>query len=136
MDVLGAPDRERSREIGRATYAVLDRAAAALLDAGVGMVLESNFARGVSEPFLAPLVARSRAVLVHCDVPPRLARERYARRARHPGHFDELNLGAWRDERAEPLDLDIPTLAVDTSDGYRPPLEDILAFVLGSPRDS
>lgn len=137
MDELGAPDRARSSELGRASYALLYDVAGRLLEAAVGVVIESNFNRGTSEDELGPLVAQARAVLIHCDAPPGTIEKRYRERAvegdRHPGHHDRealpalvenLELGVY-----EPMDLPIPTLRVDTSDGYHPAKSEILAFV-------
>ena len=72
--------------------------AASVIDSGTGLVLESNFRRGVSDAELRPLVNRSRAVFVHCTVPDIERRRRCAERIRHPGHFDAALLAAWDPE--------------------------------------
>lgn len=46
MDALGADNLVRSRELGRATFAVLYALARSHLSTGVGLVLEANFASG------------------------------------------------------------------------------------------
>jgi predicted kinase len=121
MDVLGAEDLERSRELGRATFAVIHALARSHLDTGAGLVLEANYSRGASEADLVPLVAGSRAVVVHCWAPPEVLEARYRNRAphRHPGHLDlpHLVLGVpWLGPPAtEPPDLGVPCLRVDTS---------------------
>ena len=138
MDRLGAPSRARSRELGAASYALLYVVLDRLLEAGVGAILESNFSRGLEAELHRP-VARSRAVQIHCRVPPELSRSRYVERAasgnRHPGHHDaaaetladlDANLAA---RRHDPLDLGIPLLTVETTDGYDPDLATILAFI-------
>ena len=136
-DSLGAPDREASKRLGAATYALLYAMADWLLDAGAGLVLESNFWRDASEPQFAPLTARSRAVLVHCTAAPEVLERRYRERGergeRHPVHYDALELPHVREGiaagRLEPLALDVPVLVVDTADGYRPDFEAVVAFV-------
>jgi len=118
MDILGAPDIEASRRIGRATYAVLFALAGAAVSAGSGVVVESNFHRERSAEALVELAARGRAVFVHCVVPDALRRARYATRARHPGHFDRALLAAWDDDVSifEPPDrAGIERIDVDTS---------------------
>jgi predicted kinase len=121
MDSLGSNDIERSRELGRAAYAVLFALAGSLLDVGTGLVLESNFSRGRSEAELAPLAARSRAAVVHCWAPSDVLRDRYRARApeRHPGHHDLERLAGeltWLSgEATEPPDLPVPCLHVDTT---------------------
>jgi len=123
MSSLAVDTIVRSRELGGAAYAVLFALARSHLDAGAGLVLESNFARGVSEAELAPLVARSRAVAVHCWAPPEVLLARYRARAaeRHPGHFDLDRLRApvrWVEgPTTEPPELGIPCLRLDTSAG-------------------
>jgi predicted kinase len=133
-DVIPAADREASRQLGRATYRVLYMLAERLIEAGSGLVLESNFARNQAETSLAPLVARTRATLVQCDIPDDLAIQRYRERARlgvrHVVHKDDAVLEAWsRGEQSDhsALDLGIPVLHVDTSDGYRPSLAEVIA---------
>ena len=136
-DALGSPDAERSRQIGKAAYGVLYAVLRRLLDAGVGAVLESNFYRGWGEQNLAPFAARAHAVLVHCHAPPDVIVDRYVARAhrgeRHPGHHDVAVVPRlWQtlqDGSFEPLNLGVPTLLVDTTDGYVPALPEIVKFV-------
>lgn len=140
MDVLEAPDRAASRRIGAASYGVLFAVARALVDGGVSFVLESNFRREESAGELRALAARSRAVLLQCDSPRDLLLRRYLERApaRHPGHHDERGeLSADIDTAAfEPPDLGVPTIRIDTTDGYRPPLAELVRLVLTSSADS
>lgn len=141
VDALGAPDRARSRTIGVATYAVFNVVVPELLGAGVGLVLESNFRHGLSEDDLRPLLAGARGVLVHCEVADDLIIARYVDRAargeRHVAHFDAEVLPELRADlaagRFAPLDLPIPTLRVDTTDGYAPSLDEIVAFTAAQP---
>jgi predicted kinase len=141
MDALGSPDRARSRVLGIASYAVLYVALDQLLAAGVGGVVESNFSHGIAERDLAVRIGRVRAVQVHCHTTPAIILQRYAARAaggqRHHGHFDteaetladlEASLAG---SRHEPLDLGIPLIRVETSDGYMPSLEAICVFAAG-----
>lgn len=135
MDKLDVPDRFASRRVGVATYAVLYETTASLLDAGGGVVIESNFRRGQSEPGLARLAERGAAKVILCRTAAGLALRRYRERhksgARHAGHFDDVVLSesdsaVW-DEWREP-DLPLAVLQVDTSDGYRPSIAEVVAF--------
>lgn len=140
-DTLGAPDRAASQRIGAATYAVVYLLAERLLAAGVSPIIESNFRRGVSEPELRSLTAQTPTVLIHCQAPRDIILARYAERAasgeRHPGHHDHDAAAALAANLAaghfEPLDLAIPTLVVDTINGYAPAYEAIVRFAAGSP---
>lgn len=135
-DALGAADVETSQRLGGAAYAILYGVIRSLLAAGSGAVVESNLRRDRSEPELLPFLAASDARLVHCEADSELILARYAARTaapeRHPVHMDaqrqadlELDL---EHGRFEPLRLDIPVMRVDTTDGYRPSLERIVAF--------
>ena len=140
-DTLGAPDREESRRLGRASHHLIVRVAERLLEAPrcAGLVLESNFRRGLSENDLGPLVERGRAVLLHCEGDPEVIVRRYRERAergeRHPGHHDlavaDAVAAALTSGEYEPLDLGVPTLRIDTTtrERYAPSLDEVLAFV-------
>ena len=142
LDAVAAPDRARSRELGAAAFAVLYAVVGRLLDADVGAVAEGNFRRGSSEEDLRPLAARARTRLVHCETGPEATIRRYAERAargeRHPGHHDGAALADLRRDLDAgiyaPLELGVPTLRVDTTAGYAPDLEAILAFAVGAGR--
>jgi predicted kinase len=141
FDSLGVPELERSDEYGRASFHLMDATLRWLLDAGVGAVYESNFQRGLSETELRLHLPRCRAVQLHCQVDWEVQQARYEARAlsgdRHPGHLDAERIAAararggtpgWKERYREPLDLDVPTLRIDTTDGYRPSFEEIIAF--------
>lgn len=135
MDELDVPDRAASRRVGIATYAVLYHTAASVLQAGVGVVIESNFHRGRSESGLARLAELGAAKVVLCRTAPGLAlrryRERHASGARHAGHFDDVVVSesdpALWDNWREP-DLPLAVLEVDTSDDYEPSIAEVAAF--------
>jgi predicted kinase len=130
-----------------AAMALLYRVADRLLDAGVGAIVEANFWRGLSEPDLGRLVARARAVRVHCTADRTLLVRRQLARARgdaprHAGHVAHLPAArlealladpvrlygeTWPDD--EPPDLDTPLLTVVTADGYDPALPEVLGWL-------
>ncbi len=111
---------------------------ARLLDAGMSAIIESNFHRGRSEPELGPLLERARTVQLHCQTSMEILLRRYDERVaktvvRHPGHDDAAvvpDVGAWYATGIyEPLDLGVPALRIDTTDGYDPDFAAIRAFV-------
>jgi predicted kinase len=136
-DALGAGDRQRSRELGVATYTLLYGLAGRLLDAGIGIVLEANFHRDRSDAPLRDLAARSDACVVLCRIDAVTRRTRFAGRGvsgeRHPVHLDtEILANEWSDDdSAFAIDVGTRRLIVDTSTGYAPPLDEIAAFVRG-----
>ncbi len=139
-DHLEVADLAQSDALTRAAVGVFYTLADELLRAKVGMVLDQAYRRGQAEDQLRPLLAACRAVIVHCVVPPEENVRRYIARfehgERHPAHFDHERIarvrsGALRiDWRlSEPLKLAVPTLHVDTIDGYNPSYEEIVAFI-------
>jgi predicted kinase len=139
FDSLGTGDRAHSIRLGAASYAVLYAMIPPLLDAGVSLILECNFARGRAEPELRAFGVRADLLLVHCATSRAEIIRRYAARVpgsdRHPGHDDaavlpevlaQLDAGNY-----EPLDLAVPSLRVDTTRGYVPDVEAIRAFIRG-----
>ena len=88
-DVLGSEGgREWSQRLGAATMSVLLDTVDALVTAGVSVVAEANFARGLHDERLRSLAAR--VVEVHCEAPLDVLRERLRARdaTRHPIHYD------------------------------------------------
>lgn len=142
-DWLPPKTHEDSKAIGGAAYALCIRLAAEALERGHDVLVEAAFSRGSGEALVAPLVERSRALLIHLSAPLELTdkrfRERFARGERHPAHMDHLPVaskgllfekewGRW----AQPLQLAIPTLTVDTTNGYVDDPSEILAFIRSS----
>jgi len=110
-----------------------------LLSAGVTVVAEAAFQDKLWRPDLKPLLDLADIRIVHCIVDPALARERIARRladqkasrASHPDRelLEALDSGKLSLESFEPISLSGPSLLVDTTHGYDPELDRIIAFV-------
>jgi predicted kinase len=102
-----------------------------LLRRNVTLVAEAAFQHQLWAPRLEPLRGAARIRIVHCIVNPVVARSRIrARITANPvraRHHDALLLPQL--EAYEPPRLTVPTISVDTSDGYRPDLDELLAFV-------
>jgi predicted kinase len=136
-DKLGTPpDVAASQRIGLAAYEVLFTMSRRVLQSGAGLVIESNFRRGFSEPELLPLVGLAEARLLHCSADPGTVRARYDARfqrgERHPAHLDAQRAPELAGDLAsglfEPLELPVPTLVVRTDDGYVPGLGAVVTF--------
>ena len=119
------------------TFPALHALTAAHLDAGVGLVLEAAFHVGISEPEVAPHLARAAAVDVHCTADLDVVRRRFEARAgtpdRHPCHPDleilaQTGIETWP-ERYGRMELGIPVLEVDTTDGVVPSMDAIVEWV-------
>ena len=133
-EALAAPfqtgDRDWSRQLGVAAYSVLFAVAHRVLAGGQGLVLESNFRCGISDPPLRALAALAPTVLIVCRTP--AARERFADRAargRHRVHIDSAVLEEWTgDDSVFQIDIGKPRLVVETTKGYEPDFERIVTF--------
>jgi predicted kinase len=137
FDSLGVIERTLTRNLGEASMRLLYTVAGSILDAGTGVVIEANFYHGVSEDDLSPIVARARAMMVHCDAPEETIKDRYVDRAesgeRHPVHGSSKKLNDLEDHLEEgtfePLALDIPVIRVDTTNGYDPSVAEIVSQI-------
>ncbi len=103
------------------------------LRAGVSLVAEAAFQHRVWAPRLEPLFALADVRIVVCQVSPELAWERMTGRARRDPLWSRYNplpeshRGA--EEPYEPPRLSVPTLTVNTTKDYLPPIEEIVAFL-------
>jgi predicted kinase len=109
-----------------------------LLRAGVTTVAEAAFQDHVWRPHLTPFLTLARVRVAHCVTDPELAARRVlARRAQDPtrrAHADPgPDVAAYARQLAtfDRLRLDVPSLEVDTTAGYRPHLTEIVAFAAG-----
>ena len=127
-DVLGTRDLAWSRQLGAATYAVMEAVAAHSVAVGGGLVLEANFTRERSEPWLRGLAERADTRVVLCRTPS--DRDRFAARAgtRHSIHPDDV-AAEWPPADDFAIDLGVPRLEVDTTSGYAPDLDSIVRFI-------
>jgi predicted kinase len=107
-----------------------------LLTAGVTTVAEAAFRDRLWRPGLEPLRELAEIRIVHCVLDPDTALERTLHRRRDNGvrqahadpRPDQTNLGHNPFER---VSIEAPWVEVDTTDGYEPDLETIVAFVNG-----
>jgi predicted kinase len=124
-------------ELNRDTNQVFFTVLATLLRAGVTTVAEAAFQDRLWRPGLEPLRPLARIRIVHCTVDPEVALQRsLRRRAENPSrraHADPTAADAAHYlERLRTFDrvgLDTLSVEVSTTDGYQPPLADLLAFI-------
>lgn len=123
----------------RRTYPLFFEVIHVLIAAGVTVVAEAAFQDRLWRPELEPLAQLAHLRIVRCDVDDDVSFERASRRAatsdsRLRAHGDSTlgkGIADWRHALAsfEAISLEAPTIDVDTTDGYDPSLEQILAFV-------
>ena len=115
------------------TYGLFFETVGLLLRGGVTVVAEAAFQHRIWEQGLTPLRGLCDLRVVRCSVPLDLLRERQRQRL--------ADLAILLEQGEEPgwyaIHLDVPTLDVDSSDGYLPALDEIADFAarrLGEPR--
>ena len=142
FDTLGNPrDDAETARLGNASYVVMERLGCRILEAGVGLVVEGNFMRDRHEVHLGPLAARSRAVVLHCEIAPeamakRLKKRLTGKKKRHPGHtmpdpelLEEPEKLVESREDLDPPNLDLPVKRVDTTREHNPPAGKLARWV-------
>jgi predicted kinase len=130
----GAPGDELTRRTFPVFFAVLDL----LLRSGVTTVAEAAFQDHIWRPRLEELRGLADIRVVHCVVAADVASARIIRREQDdPLRRVHAGLGGAAERAAahrafRRVSIDVPSLEVDTNDGYRPPLGQILSFVTGT----
>ncbi|WP_031009478.1 AAA family ATPase [Streptomyces sp. NRRL F-5727] len=108
-----------------------------LLKAGVTVVAESAFQDRLWRPGLEPLTEIASIRVIRCTTPTGTIVQRItqrteddAHRAAHADHslLAEIAAGTYVPDGFVGISLDLPTLLVDTSDGYIPGIKEIIAF--------
>src|SRR5580704_15851292 len=110
-----------------------------LLEAGVTTVVEAAFQDRVWRPRLEPFLPVAGIRIVHCAADPEAAYarivRRHARDAARRAHPDPGTAGrdayVRRLRAFDRLHLDVPSIEVDTTSGYRPGLAEVIAFAAG-----
>jgi predicted kinase len=135
----GAGEPEWGGPVAERTFKAFFGVVRLLLSSGATVVAEAAFQDKLWRPELEPLLDLAELRVVHCVVDPALARERIARRAAdnaggRKAHADALLLEALESgtlslEAFEPIAPVAPSIRVDTTDGYHPGLDEIVAFV-------
>ncbi|MEV0297017.1 ATP-binding protein [Nocardia sp. NPDC050710] len=107
-----------------------------LVRAGVTCVAEAAFQDRLWRPNLLPLTEIADIRIIHCTAPAAVLRDRIVHRAGADPHrraHDDSGLitAIARGEHTfVPVNLDVPSLTVDTSNGYSPDLDTIAQFAI------
>jgi hypothetical protein len=96
-----------------------------LLTAGVTTVAEAAFQDGLWQRGLQPLLPLAETKVVQCHASDDATRRRVGQRRRR-AHAD----GQWDVRDFARVALGVPELRVDTTDGYAPGLDEVVAFVV------
>ena len=137
FDAIGAGDRDWSRRLSEASFAVLTRLAHVQLALGRSLIVEGNW-RAPHAPLLAAALAAApaRAVQIRCRARPEEIVRRFTLRSRHAGHLDTQLARAELGSAAalEPEFLDLPGARLefrsDEPEAYEMLLEALKATAL------
>jgi predicted kinase len=129
---VAAPGDDLTARTFPTFFAVLEL----LLRAGVTTVAEAAFQDSRWRPRLEPFRGLARIRIVHCTVSADVAFQRSLRRSQaNPVRRAHADLGPRdaaeyirRHEAFNRVSIDAPSIEVDTTDGYRPGLAEIVAF--------
>lgn len=105
-----------------------------LAEARIGVVAEAAFQDRLWRPNLQPLAEIADIRVIHCTAPVLVAHARMTERMGTDPHrraHDDSGRIARIDAGADtfvPIALDVPTLIVDTTEGYRPDFTTVLRF--------
>ncbi|MGW1158840.1 AAA family ATPase [Streptomyces sp. NPDC002519] len=112
-----------------------------LLKASVTLVAEAAFQDRLWRPNLEPLTGVAHLRVIRCTTQADVAHDRIVQRAKEDAHraahgdqdlLEAIAAGEHSLDSWVPISLEVPTLLVDTSDGYKPGLDDIANFVRAS----
>ncbi len=116
------------------------RAIELLLRHDITLVAEAAFQHKLWRPKLEPLQAVAQIRIIVCSIDPVLAHTRFLQRNISDPERENYHGRGWIQPNSadnallirpyEPPQLAVPTLMVDTSDGYKPSLERIAEFAL------
>jgi predicted kinase len=117
----GSHEARVNGEIYTAFFELIEQ----MLARRISLVVEAAFQHKLWEPKLVPLIETTQIVVIVCSVDPALARARFQQRVladpmRAHFHGDDASVPPSADY--DPPSLPVPTLYIDTSNGYDPSL--------------
>ena len=131
----GALDPEEIGVVNETFFAAVEL----LLRSGITIVAEAAFQHRLWAPKLEPLKDICRMRIVVCDVEAEVARARFVARSasdprRRRFHGDDLRKADALITHYDPPRLSVPTIQVDTADGYRPSVAEVTDELLARHR--
>ncbi len=140
VNTIKISDMPATNDLNRSVYTIFFETVAFLLDKGITLICEAAFQHHLWVPELESLKKVARIHLIICSINAQLAASRFTERGladidRAQFHDDWASKTSkegveYLSKRYEPPQLDVPTLKVDTSDGYQPTFEEIIAFAV------
>ena len=140
VHTMGGTHASLGQDINWRLYTIFFETVDFVVSKGVSVVIEAAFQHKVWAPKLTHLAEAARVCIVVCTVDPNLARSRFIERSltdpdRERFHGDNA-VHAAKDGielqvmQYQPPEMDLPTLTVDTTNGYNPTLDQIVSFAI------
>jgi predicted kinase len=140
VHTLGGSHASLGPDINARLYPIFFESIDFVVSRGISVVVEAAFQHKAWAPKLTELAERSRVAIIICSVEPSLARSRWIERgladsARERFHGDNVARAAAGGaglpaDQYDPPHMDLPTLTVDTTDGYNPALDQVVSFAM------
>lgn len=110
-----------------------------LISKQISIIVEAAFQDKLWKPKLLDLMNKAEVKVVICKTNPDLIKKRFANRLSNNSdrekYHGDLSLSASKKQFAaltenyQPVNIDTPTLQVDTTDNYNPTIEEIIIFI-------
>lgn len=132
-------ERSQPHDLAQTANTALRECARLLLNAGVPVIIEAAFQQKLWQVVLESLLPLADVRVVRCVIEPELALQRMVRRldqfpeqraAHHDAQYIRERIGQttpW--PHFDAISLGVPTMDVETADGYLPSLETVASFV-------
>ena len=145
VHTLGGSPHSLGNDVNRHLYEIFFDTVEFMISRNISLVIEAAFQHKLWKPKLLPLIEAANLVIIVCATDPYLARSRFIKRSladptRERFHGDSEFYGAINEHDLSntpikpymPPKLNVPTLNVDTTDGYEPSLDFIVSFIMRS----
>jgi predicted kinase len=140
VHTMGGSHASLGHDINQRLYTIFFETVDFVISKGISVVIEAAFQHKAWAPKLSHLAEVASVAIVLCTVDPILARSRWIERgladpARERFHGDNAARAAagaaeLPADQYDPPHMDLRTLAVDTTDGYDPALDQIVTFAM------
>ncbi len=139
LNTLGVNHNQLDNSVDWNIYDTFFEAINLLISRGISIIIEAAFQDKLWRPKLLPLLEKTEIKIIICRTNPDLIKSRFTKRFsdnpnREKFHGDKsISLSKERlailTEVYEPVNIDAPTLCVDTTDNYKPSIEEITKFI-------
>ena len=136
VNTLSLRHSEMDESAGWHIYETFFEAIALFVSKGISIVVEAAYQDKLWRPALLKIVDQAILKIILCEVSPQVAKARFAERLkneperdRYHGDHSVKGGGGLLTDVYEAVQMDVPTLTVDTADGYSPGIGQIIGFI-------